>query len=106
MAFIKEVSRARTFGFAKDLEKLHQQHLALGANLLNAVGLDEKGVMNPEGLRYEDEFVKHKLLDAVGDIYVAGPIVGHYQAHKPSHALNNQLICKLLRSHSAYAIKT
>jgi len=102
MAFIKEVSRARTFGFLKDLKKLHKQGLALGGGLDNAVGLDDKKVMNPEGLRYSDEFVKHKLLDAVGDLYVAGPILGHYQAHKPSHRLNNQLIQKLLRSYSAW----
>jgi len=96
--FIKTVSRARTFGFVKDIEKLHQQNRALGASLDNAVGLDANSVVNPEGLRYQDEFARHKLLDAIGDMYVAGAIKGLYQAHKPSHALNNKLLRAVLEN--------
>lgn len=96
--FIKSISRARTFGFAKDIEMLHQQQRALGAGLDNAIGIDDNGIMNPEGLRYADEFVRHKLLDAIGDLYIAGPIQGLYRAQKPSHALNNQLVRKLIAS--------
>lgn len=100
IVFAKSVSRARTFGFVKDLERLHQNHHALGASLDNTVGLDDKGVMNPEGLRYPDEFVRHKLLDAIGDLYVAGAVQGWYRAHKPSHALNNQLLKKVIKTHT------
>ncbi len=98
--FAKMISRARTFGFVKDLEYFHKNNHALGASLDNAIGLDDKGVMNPEGLRYPDEFVKHKLLDAIGDLYVIGPLQGLYRAHKPSHTLNNQLLKKLVKVQS------
>ena len=101
-AYSKQVSRARTFGMAEQLEGLHQKGLALGASLDNAVGLSKEGVMNVDGLRAPDEFVRHKLLDAIGDLYVAGPIEGLYQAHKPSHAMNNRLLRTLFADTSAW----
>jgi UDP-3-O-[3-hydroxymyristoyl] N-acetylglucosamine deacetylase len=96
--FVTQVAHARTFGFAKDLDKLHSNKLALGASLDNAIGLSEDGILNKTGLRYQDEFVRHKLLDAIGDIYVAGPIIGRYEAFKPSHALNHRCLKALLDS--------
>lgn len=95
--YLKTVSRARTFGKISDLEMLHKNNKALGASLENAIGLDDNTIVNEEGLRYKDEFVRHKLLDAIGDLYVAGAIKGYYKAHKPSHALNNQLLRALLK---------
>ena len=106
-SYFKEVSRARTFGFMKDMEVLRKNNLALGASLENAIGLDENGVMNEEGLRNKDEFVRHKILDAVGDLYMAGhPIVGEFTAHKSGHALNNQLLRALMARPDAYEIVT
>ena len=102
MAYSKEVSRARTFGLAADLETLHKNGLALGASLNNAVGLSDSEVMNPEGLRVNDEFVRHKLLDAIGDLYVRGPIQGLYRSFKPSHKLNNRLLLALEADQSAW----
>ncbi len=94
---------ARTFGFLKDLAHLHAAGLAQGGSLDNAVVVGDHGIENPEGLRHPDEFVRHKLLDAVGDLYVAGhPILGHYQAHKSGHALNNQLLRALLDAPDAH----
>jgi len=101
-SYDKEVCRARTFGLASDLDKLHQQKLGLGASLENAVGVGDKNVLNPEGLRYPDEFIKHKLLDAIGDLYVVGPIIGEFRGHKSGHALNNQLLQAVLKDKSAY----
>ncbi len=101
-AYSKQISRARTFGMADQLDGLHQQGLALGASLDNAVGLSKEGVMNAEGLRAPNEFVRHKLLDAIGDLYVAGPIEGLYQAHKASHAMNNRLLRTLFADVSAW----
>jgi len=104
-AYFKEVSRARTFGFMKDMETLRAQNLGLGASLKNAIGLDDQGVMNIEGLRDKDEFVRHKILDAVGDLYMLGhPIVGEFTAHKSGHALNNQLLRSLLSQPDAYEL--
>jgi len=104
-AYFKEVSRARTFGFMDEIEKLKEQNLGLGAGLHNAIGLDENGVVNPDGLRDKDEFVRHKILDAVGDLFMAGhPIVGEFIAHKSGHALNNQLLRALMSDKSAYEI--
>lgn len=104
-SYFKEVSRARTFGFMKDMEMLRQKNLALGASLENAIGLDEKGVMNAGGLRNEDEFVRHKILDAVGDLYMIGhPIIGEFTAHKSGHALNNQLLRALQARPEAFEI--
>jgi UDP-3-O-[3-hydroxymyristoyl] N-acetylglucosamine deacetylase len=101
-AYSKEVSRARTFGMADQIEALHEQGLALGASLNNAIGLSKEGIMNQEGLRARDEFVRHKLLDAIGDLYVAGPIQGLFRAHKPSHALNHRLLATLFADPSAW----
>jgi len=104
-AYFKEVSRARTFGFMKDMEMLRAQNLGLGASIKNAIGLDDQGVMNTEGLRDKDEFVRHKILDAVGDLYMLGhPIVGEFTAHKSGHALNNQLLRSLLSQPDAYEL--
>lgn len=99
--YIKEISRARTYGYAAQLAQLHQNNLALGASLDNAIGIDDTGVMNPEGLRYPDEFIRHKLLDCVGDLYVAGPIRGMFRGHKMGHALNNRVLRKLLATEDA-----
>jgi UDP-3-O-[3-hydroxymyristoyl] N-acetylglucosamine deacetylase len=102
-SYIKEVSRARTFGFMQDVETLRSDGLALGGGLENAIVMDEYRVLNTDGLRYEDEFVKHKILDAVGDLYLAGhPIVGAFTAHKSGHALNNQLVRQLLSQRDAW----
>jgi len=106
-SYFKEVSRARTFGFMKDMEYLRAKNLGLGASLKNAIGLDDEGVMNAEGLRNKDEFVRHKILDAVGDLYMlAHPIVGEFTAHKSGHALNNQLLRALMEQPDAYEITT
>lgn len=96
-SYLKEISRARTFGFMKDVEALRKRNLALGGSLENAIVLDETGVMNPEGLRNQDEFVRHKVLDAVGDLYMIGSgILGAFSAYKSGHALNNRLLRALL----------
>ena len=101
--YVKEVSRARTFGFMGDFEVLRSKNLALGASMDNAVALDKYRVVNPDGLRYDDEFVRHKILDAVGDLYLIGaPILGAYSAYKSGHALNNQLACAVLRDEQAW----
>lgn len=105
--FAKEVSRARTFGFMKDIEYLHSQNLALGGSLDNAVVLDEYKVLNEDGLRYKDEFVKHKLLDAVGDLYMCNhSILGQYTAYKTGHAVNNTLLRALLANADAWEMVT
>lgn len=96
-SFVKEVSRARTFGFMRDIEYLRESHLALGGNLNNAVVVDDYRVLNEDGLRYEDEFVKHKILDAIGDLYLLGrSLIGAFTGYKSGHALNNRLLCTLL----------
>ncbi len=96
-AYVREIARARTFGFMKDIDALRASNLALGGSVENAIVVDEHGILNQEGLRYEDEFVKHKMLDAIGDLYLAGhAIIGHYEAFKSGHALNNQLVRRLL----------
>ena len=101
--YVKEVSRARTFGFMGDFEALRAKNLALGASMDNAVALDQYRVVNPDGLRYDDEFVRHKILDAVGDLYLIGaPILGAYSAYKSGHALNNQLACAVLQDEKAW----
>ena len=92
-AFLKEISRARTFGFMRDLEMLRSRNLALGGTLDNAIVLDESRVLNEGGLRYEDEFVKHKILDAIGDLYLLGhSLIGEFSGHKSGHGLNNLLL--------------
>lgn len=96
-SYVDEVSRARTFGFMKDLEYMNANNLALGGSMENAVALDEYRVLNPEGLRYDDEFLKHKILDAVGDLYLGGhSIVGELKAYKTGHGLNNKLLNAML----------
>jgi UDP-3-O-[3-hydroxymyristoyl] N-acetylglucosamine deacetylase len=96
-SYIKEVSRARTFGFMQDVETLRSQGLALGGSLDNAIVMDEYRVLNTDGLRYEDEFVKHKVLDAIGDLYLLGhPLIGAFSGHKSGHALNNRLLRRLM----------
>lgn len=94
----KEVASARTFGFIEQLDYLHANNLAKGASLDNAVGISDEGVMNEGGLRYKDEFVKHKLLDSIGDFYVAGAIQGHFNCYKSGHTLNNRLLRKILEN--------
>jgi len=102
-SFVKEVSRARTFGFMQDVETLRSQGLALGGSLDNAIVMDEYRVLNSDGLRYEDEFVKHKALDAIGDLYLLGrPLIGAFSAFKSGHALNNQLLRSLLEREDAW----
>ena len=102
-SYIKEVSRARTFGFMQEVEWLRANGLALGGSLDNAIVMDEFRVLNNDGLRYEDEFVKHKVLDAIGDLYILGhPIIGAFYAHKSGHALNNRLLRTLLQDQSAW----
>jgi UDP-3-O-[3-hydroxymyristoyl] N-acetylglucosamine deacetylase len=102
-SFLREVSRARTFGFARDIETMRANRLALGGTLDNAVLVDDFRVLNEDGLRYEDEFVRHKLLDAIGDLYLAGrSIVGEYTGYKSGHELNNQLLRELLASTKAW----
>jgi UDP-3-O-[3-hydroxymyristoyl] N-acetylglucosamine deacetylase len=106
-SYVKEVSRARTFGFMADFEHLRSINLALGASLDNAVGIDEFRVLNEDGLRYEDEFVRHKILDAIGDLYLLGSsLVGAFSGHKSGHALNNKLLCKLLAEQDAWEYVT
>ena len=102
-AYIREVSRARTFGFMRDLEFMRERNLGLGGSMDNAIVLDEFRVLNDDGLRYADEFVRHKILDAVGDLYLAGhPIIGAYEARKSGHALNNKLVRALLAEKEAW----
>jgi len=102
-SYVKEVSRARTFGFMRDLEFMRERNLGLGGSMDNAIVLDEFRVLNDDGLRYADEFVRHKILDAVGDLYLAGhPIIGAYEGFKSGHALNNKLVRALLAERSAW----
>jgi UDP-3-O-[3-hydroxymyristoyl] N-acetylglucosamine deacetylase len=102
-SFLKEVSRARTFGFMRDLETLRSQSLALGGSLDNSIVLDDFRVLNEDGLRYEDEFVKHKILDAIGDLYLLGhSLIGEFSGHKSGHALNNRLLRALLADSAAW----
>jgi UDP-3-O-[3-hydroxymyristoyl] N-acetylglucosamine deacetylase len=102
-SFVKEVSRARTFGFMRDIEKLRESDLALGGSFDNAIVMDDYRVLNDDGLRYEDEFVKHKVLDAIGDLYLLGcSLIGEFSGHKSGHALNNRLLCELLAQEDAW----
>jgi len=103
--FVDEIARARTFGFAKDIQYLQSQNLALGASLQNAIGLDDHKVLNPEGLRFENEFARHKILDAMGDMMVSGHnILGQYESFAGSHNLNYQLTSKLLSDSKNYEL--
>ncbi len=105
--YVKDISRARTYGFLSDYEMLRERDLALGGSLDNAVVLDEFKVMNEEGLRYRDEFVRHKMLDALGDLYLLGAnIIGAFSGYKSGHSLNNLLLRKLLKDEASYEIIT
>lgn len=106
-SFVKEVSRARTFGFMRDIEYLRSQNLVLGGSFDNAIVVDDYRVLNDEGLRYDDEFVKHKILDAVGDLYLLGKsLIGEFYGYKSGHYLNNMLLRKLLETEDAYEVVT
>src|SRR5512139_330969 len=106
-SYIKEVSRARTFGFMHDVENMRAQGLALGGNLDNAIVMDEYRVLNADGLRFEDEFVKHKVLDAIGDLYLLGyPLIGAFSGYKSGHALNNALLRAVLADQSTWEFVT
>jgi len=101
--FLKEISRARTFGFMRDLEYLRAHNLALGGTMENAIVLDDQRVLNEDGLRYEDEFVKHKILDAIGDLYLLGrSLIAEFSGYKSGHALNNRLLRKLIATPQAW----
>lgn len=105
--FVKEVSRARTFGFMKDIDMLRQNNLALGGSLDNAIVVDDNKILNEEGLRCADEFVKHKILDAIGDLYLLGySLIGEFTGYKSGHGLNNKLLRKLLEEADAWEMVT
>jgi UDP-3-O-[3-hydroxymyristoyl] N-acetylglucosamine deacetylase len=104
-SYIKEISRARTFGFMQDAEALRAVGLGRGGSFDNSIVMDEYRILNQDGLRYEDEFVRHKILDAIGDLYVIGhQVIGAYSAHKSGHALNNRLIRKLMADEKAWEL--
>jgi UDP-3-O-[3-hydroxymyristoyl] N-acetylglucosamine deacetylase len=106
-SFVREVSRARTFGFMRDLEHLRANNLALGGSVDNAIVVDDYRILNEDGLRYEDEFVKHKVLDAIGDLYLLGKsLIGEFVGYKSGHALNNMLLRELLAREDAWEIVT
>ena len=105
--YAREIARARTFGFTRDVEMMRSHGLALGGGLDNAIVMDDVKVLNADGLRYQDEFVKHKILDAIGDLYVIGkPLLAAYSAFRSGHAMNNQLLRALLAQPDAYDIVT
>ncbi|MGB8517870.1 MAG: UDP-3-O-acyl-N-acetylglucosamine deacetylase [Gallionella sp.] len=106
-SYVREISRARTFGFMQDVEYMRAQGLALGGSLDNAIVMDEYRVLNPDGLRFEDEFVKHKVLDAIGDLYMSGhPVIGAFSGFKSGHALNNALLREMLADAEAWEYVT
>ena len=106
-SFVKEISRARTFGFMHEVEAMRERGLALGGSQNNAIVMDSYSILNKDGLRYEDEFVKHKILDAIGDLYLLGyPLIGLFSAHKSGHALNNKLLRALMQNQSAWELVT
>jgi UDP-3-O-[3-hydroxymyristoyl] N-acetylglucosamine deacetylase len=103
--YARDIARARTFGFTKDVEMMRSRGLSLGGSMDNAIVVDDQRVLNAEGLRYDDEFTKHKILDAIGDLYIAGhPMLAAYSAYKSGHALNNVLLRKLLADRGNYEI--
>ena len=104
-SYVKEISRARTFGFMQDVEAMRAKGLALGGRLDNAIVMDEYRVLNSDGLRYDDEFVKHKVLDSIGDLYLIGyPLIGAFTGHRSGHALNNALLRRLLAERDAWEL--
>ena len=107
VSYVHDVARARTFGFMQDVESLRGMGLARGGSLENAIVMDEYRILNADGLRYEDEFVRHKILDAIGDLYLVGaPLLASYEAHKSGHGLNNLLLRELLAQPESYEIVT
>jgi UDP-3-O-[3-hydroxymyristoyl] N-acetylglucosamine deacetylase len=105
VSYVHDVARARTFGFMQDVESLRGMGLARGGSLENAIVMDEYRILNSDGLRYDDEFVRHKILDAIGDLYLVGhPLLASYHAHKSGHALNNLLLLELLKHPEAYEV--
>jgi UDP-3-O-[3-hydroxymyristoyl] N-acetylglucosamine deacetylase len=106
-SYINEISRARTFGFMQEVEYLRSNGLARGGSLENAIVLDEYKILNDDGLRYKDEFVRHKILDAIGDLYILGkPIIGKFTAHKSGHDLNNRLLRELIKNKDKWEVTT
>lgn len=106
-AYIEEISRARTFGFLKDVQYLRSRGLALGGSLENAIVMDDKKILNPEGLRFQNEFVKHKILDALGDLALLGaPVIANYESYAGSHNLNHLLTKEILKDPNNYELKT
>lgn len=106
-SFVKEVSRARTFGFMRDIERLRSMNLALGGSVENAIVVDDYRILNEDGLRYDDEFVKHKVLDAIGDLYLLGnSLIGEFRGYKSGHDLNNKLLRKLIAEEDAWEVVT
>jgi UDP-3-O-[3-hydroxymyristoyl] N-acetylglucosamine deacetylase len=107
VSYVHDVARARTFGFMQDVESLRGMGLARGGSLENAIVMDEYRILNADGLRYDDEFVRHKILDAIGDLYLVGsPLLASYEAHKSGHGLNNLLLRELLAHPDSYEIVT
>jgi UDP-3-O-[3-hydroxymyristoyl] N-acetylglucosamine deacetylase len=106
-SFLREVARARTFGFMRDIEALRARNLTLGGSMDNAIVLDDYRILNEDGLRYEDEFVKHKILDAIGDLYLLGhSLVGEFSGYRSGHELNNLLVRRLLEDEKAWEVVT
>ena len=106
-SYLKEISRARTFGYEKDVEELQAGGLALGANYDNAIALSDDAILNEDGMRYHNEFVKHKILDIVGDLFLlGGNVIGHYEGYKTGHMLNDQLLSAILSQPQAFTIET
>jgi UDP-3-O-[3-hydroxymyristoyl] N-acetylglucosamine deacetylase len=106
-SYVRDIARARTFGFTRDVEMMRANGLALGGGLDNAIVMDDYKVLNADGLRYNDEFVKHKILDAMGDLYLLGqPLIGAYSAFRSGHALNNRLLRQLLAQPDAWQVVT
>ncbi|TDT37873.1 UDP-3-O-[3-hydroxymyristoyl] N-acetylglucosamine deacetylase [Halospina denitrificans] len=106
-SFVKEVSRARTFGFMRDIEALRSMNLALGGSVDNAIVVDDYRILNEDGLRYDDEFVRHKMLDAIGDLYLMGSsLIGEFRGFKSGHDLNNKLLRKLIAEEDAWEVVT
>lgn len=106
-SYLKEISRARTFGYIRDVKSMQEQNLALGASMDNAIALSDDDVLNEDGMRYENEFIKHKILDIVGDLHLLGSnLIGHYEGYKTGHLLNDQLLSSILEQSDAWSIET
>jgi len=106
-SYLKEISRARTFGYERDVEELQADGLALGASFDNAIALSDDAILNEDGMRYHNEFVKHKILDIVGDLFLlGGNVIGHYEGYKTGHMLNDQLLSAILSQPQAFSIET